>query len=67
MSAADDGTDLVATRRRKLAELRAAGVRATEAPLTLTDLECGGVYLTSSLREPTPAYVAEGVRRPIQS
>ena len=26
MSIADDGTDLVATRRRKLAELRAAGI-----------------------------------------
>ncbi|CAA9478054.1 MAG: Para-aminobenzoate synthase, aminase component [uncultured Solirubrobacteraceae bacterium] len=54
-------------RSRRLAELRAAGATVAEAPLTLTDLARGAAYLTSSLREPTPACLPEAVRRSIES
>jgi para-aminobenzoate synthetase/4-amino-4-deoxychorismate lyase len=54
-------------RARRLAELRAAGVGAAEAPLTLAELARGAVYLTSSLRDPTPAYLDETVRERSES
>ena len=49
-------------RARRLAQLRAAGVAVREVCLSLADLEAGDVYLTSSLRAPTPAALAATVR-----
>ena len=50
-------------RARRLAELHAAGIVVREVRLSLADLEHGDLYLTSSLRGPTPAVLASAIGR----
>ena len=49
-------------RARRLDRLRADGVPVAEQQLTLEDLRAGDVYLTSALREPTPAVLRSEAR-----
>ena len=55
------------SRARRLERLRANGIPVAEQRLTLDDLAEGGAYLTSALREPTPALLRSEATRQARS